>query len=325
MTDMVSNRLVGTMSMASGTALAEVLDILCDVHGSAMDGREHYPMYANYYAGVRHQLQTIADKLPCWVIVSPDGSEYIRRYTIGRTTDGSNIYLHEFRSSDKDHGSLGPNGPGLVHSHPWPGTSFIIAGAYDEERRVTKDGIHTIERRTYKPGYVSHLLPDTFHRVDLLNYEKRLVPTTWTLFITAPKVVEDTDEHDSWGFWDRSNGQYIPWRTFMRQSGIWPTTTPRPTNVVDGDDVIPAHTKAALSTSYQPGTLDCNATWWREKCAVMERDVKAATLTLGGAEGSAYPELPGLAKDAAKEITRLKEDVRRLEAELTKARPIGDT
>ena len=323
-----SNVLIGKAEVDGGTALAELLSILCDVQMSNMERYEGYPLYANYFAGMRHQLQDIADKLPCWVIVSPDGSEYLRRYTIGRMVDGSNVYLHEFRSSDKDYGPGGDINPAMLHSHPWQGTSFILAGAYDEERRVTKDGVDTVKRTVYKPGYVSHLRTDTFHRVDLLNLENRSIVTTWTLFITGPKPVKDTDTHDSWGFWDRVTGKYTPWRTFMRQNGIMPLATPRPTDsIAAAVEVEPAYETTAL-----PAAVGHDATWWRSKCVNMERDAKAAVLALGGVAGSAYPELPQLAKDAAKEAARLtarvrelEEEVLGLESELEHARLSSDT
>ena len=304
-----SNVLIGKVEVDSGTALSEVLAILCDIQMSNMERYEGYPRYANYFGGIRYQLQDIADKLPCWVIVSPDGSEYLRRYTISRMVDGSNVYLHEFRRGDLD---------SELHDHPWSGTSFILAGAYDEERRVTKDGVDTVERNTYKPGYVSHLRPDTFHRVDLINLENRSIVTTWTMFITGPKPVEDSDVHDSWGFWDRVTGKYTPWRTFMRQNGIVPLATPRPT---ENDSNIAVVTEAPVEPEYDttalPPTYDHNATWWRSKCVDMERDVKAAVLALGGVAGSAYPELPQLAKNAASEVARLTARVRELEGEVT--------
>jgi hypothetical protein len=214
--ELVSNQASGSAKIDSGAALSCVLEILADVQSKSLRGLEHYPMYANDYAIVRVRLEEIAARLPCWTIVSPDGSEYLRRYTIGRMADGSNVYLHCFQSSDKDQ---------ELHCHPWSGTSFILAGGYSEERRVTKDGVHSIERNIYQPGDVSVLRCDTFHRVDLTNVEQRPRAETWTLFITGPKQAEPDDSGDAWGFWSRETGEYIPWRTFMRTHGIDPKGT----------------------------------------------------------------------------------------------------
>ena len=303
MSELVSNQASGSAKIDSGTALSRVLNVLADVQSESLRGLEHYPVYyANKYAIVRAQLEEIAADLPCWVIVSPDGSEYLRRYTIGRMADGSNVYLHCFMSSDKDQ---------ELHCHPWPGTSFILAGGYDEERRgAFKNGVYSIDRFTYRPGDISVLRCDTFHRVDLTNVERRAHAETWTLFITAPKQAEPDDSGDAWGFWSRVTGEYIPWRTFMRTHGIDPKGT---------SDSLKLHAEIVESVepSAEASTQRIEAAdvaWWRQHFTKMQSDVTEAVISLASEVGSTDDRLSALAFDAVTEIRRLRARVASLEA-----------
>jgi len=123
------------------------------------------------------------------------------------------ILLHRFHRSDDDL---------ALHNHPWRwAISLILAGGYREEKRVVEattdprqvaydkggayeslDRGHHVEVREFHPGDINVLTSDTFHRVDLLDTD------AWSLFITGPKFA-------SWGFWDRDDGSYTPWRTFI--------------------------------------------------------------------------------------------------------------
>ena len=66
-----------------------------------------------------------------------------------------------------------------------------------------------VDVRRYRPGRFNVLAPHTFHRVELDR------GPCWTLIATGPIV-------QSWGFWDRATGRYLPWREFVRAKGMVP-------------------------------------------------------------------------------------------------------
>ena len=140
-------------------------------------------------------LLALAEKLPCRVIMGEQGP-YLSRYTLRELDDGGHVYLHFFHRGDADL---------QLHNHPWAGTSLILAGGYREERRVGQ----RVEERVYRPGDVSVLEPNTFHRIDLLEPERGC----WTLFSIGPRV-------QSWGFWDRDGGAFTPWREALAARGL---------------------------------------------------------------------------------------------------------
>lgn len=121
---------------------------------------------------------------------------YLSRYTLSTLPTGGHVYLHHFHRSDIDRD---------LHNHPWGGTSLILTGGYDEERRDL-DG-PSVNRRRFRPGCVNVLKPDTFHRVDLLTSD------CWTLFVASERV-------QSWGFWDRDTGLFTPWRDAIIRRGL---------------------------------------------------------------------------------------------------------
>lgn len=109
------------------------------------------------------------------IIIGPGQHEgepdYLRRWYILRHRDDEGcIYLHRFGRSDSDR---------ALHDHPWPWTTVILQGAYQE---YTPEGNHY---RT-QGDVVSRKATD-FHRVRLVT------PGVWTLFMTGKK------ERD-WGF-----------------------------------------------------------------------------------------------------------------------------
>lgn len=112
-----------------------------------------------------------------------------------------NLYLHKFHRSDDD---------GALHNHPWGwSVSLILAGGYEEERRVIDPqwGWKVI-RRKVKPFRLNIILGGTYHRVDLLEKD------CWSLFLAGPKT-------HSWNFWDRLTQEYTPWREFIaRKRGV---------------------------------------------------------------------------------------------------------
>lgn len=145
----------------------------------------------------------ISDRLPYRVIERPDGGPYlVRYYLLGGPRDknsedgqrGLNVYLHLFLSGDEEQ---------ELHSHPWgKSVSLILSGGYREERRVGNQ----VVTRTVRPGTLNFIAADDFHRVDLLKDH------AWTLFF-AGRVVQ------TWGFWNRTSGEFIPWReqVFIRR------------------------------------------------------------------------------------------------------------
>src|SRR6266498_4159033 len=108
-----------------------------------------------------------------------------------------NIMLHKFHMSDDD---------SALHNHPWKWSySLILAGGYVEERRINNyTNVHStfLTWRVFRPWQWNSIKADDFHRVDLIEKD------CWTLFIAGPKS-------QSWKFWDRKTGEYVPWREFI--------------------------------------------------------------------------------------------------------------
>jgi hypothetical protein len=143
-------------------------------------------------------LQALADTLPSRTFIGADEGPYLTRYILCKLPDRRQVNLHFFHRSDEDV---------QLHNHPWPGRSLILTGGYVEERLV--DG--EIRAKTFLPGDVSELRPDTFHRVDLLEPEKGC----WTLFTLGPK-------EQTWGFLERDLNTFTPWREFIAAKGLVP-------------------------------------------------------------------------------------------------------
>lgn len=145
---------------------------------------------------LRTLCERLAARLPKVVIPGADGSTYLERHTLvdfGHAV--GRVYLHHFHRGDEDR---------ELHNHPWYGLSWILVGGYREERRRwAPEGEHVVTRDV-RPGQLNVLFPFTFHRVDLLD------GPCWTLFLTGPVV-------QSWGFWNRTTGRYLPWREFVRK------------------------------------------------------------------------------------------------------------
>lgn len=155
---------------------------------------------------VRRLLVRLANELPVRFIRGHDDSPYLERYyvcgdpTILKLFDDKRlrvwqrlftrlplVYLHRFARSDQD---------GDLHNHPWSGFSLILAGGYSEERR---GDVGEVRRIVYRPGSVNRLEANTFHRVDLLEED------CWSVIVTFGKT-------QTWGFWNRESGIFIPWR-----------------------------------------------------------------------------------------------------------------
>jgi hypothetical protein len=155
----------------------------------------------------------VAPLFPARVIERDNGDPYLERYYVcgrapayfpvpvkERLAFLPTVFLHRFVRSDQDR---------ELHNHPWDhSTSFILAGGYREERRWAifendEDfDCFEVHEHTFRPGDLNRISCDDFHRVDLLEHD------AWTIFITGTKK-------QSWGFWDRDTGEFIPWREHL--------------------------------------------------------------------------------------------------------------
>lgn len=141
----------------------------------------------------------LAKHLPSITIPTSEGKPYLTRYYLfGKDCKWGNIYLHHFHCSDTD---VGESGSYLLHSHPWWGLSFILAGGYEEERRVSEIWTYVL-RKTVRPFTFNYLSPDDCHRVDLLQQD------AWSIFICGSR-----SEKRDWYFWDRETNEKIDWRS----------------------------------------------------------------------------------------------------------------
>jgi len=129
--------------------------------------------------------------------ITKDGIPYLTRfYVFLKDRVFGNIFVHFFHRSDMD---IGTNGLGLLHNHPFRGTSisFILSGGYREERRAADGSVYS---KLVKPFTFNVLREGDFHRVDLLDEKKGC----WTIFVVGSR------KNRTWGFWDRVTKEYIP-------------------------------------------------------------------------------------------------------------------
>jgi len=152
----------------------------------------------------RQLVKTIPRRREIW---NREGTSlYLERWYIlgGPSEEGEwkdaplQVCIHRFARSDED---------GALHNHPWEQSmSFILAGGYSEERRVTdrNTGAVQVKRYFYPPFHFNLIASDDFHRVDLFEED------CWTIFVSSKKT-------QSWGFWDRVTGVFTPWREFIAQ------------------------------------------------------------------------------------------------------------
>lgn len=147
---------------------------------------------------LRNILKRALALLPSRTIVGRDGVPYLTKHTLANFgKDSYRVHLHEFHRGDEDV---------ELHNHPWIGVGIILSGGYREERRWDGGVVH---KHDFLPGMVNVVGPATFHRVDLLGAK------CWTLFFSGPVT-------QSWGFWNRTTGVYLPWRTFIASKGLTP-------------------------------------------------------------------------------------------------------
>lgn len=172
---------------------------------------------------IRWFCERLAKHLPLRVIGRGNGDAYLERYYLcgrapayfpvpvkARLQFLPTVFLHRFVCSDEDD---------ELHNHPWDrSVSFILAGGYEEERRVpattpvlhsygpvTKLVEHDVWKvivRRIRPFTFNHIGVGDFHRVDLLEKD------AWTIFVTGKKM-------QTWGFWDRYTGKFLQWREHL--------------------------------------------------------------------------------------------------------------
>ncbi len=131
-------------------------------------------------------------------IILGEHGPYLSRYTVRELESGIRLYLHHFHRSDADDD---------LHNHPWSRSSTILAGSYTEER------LHPDRASARAPtsGDSVDLMPNTFHRVDLLD------PAAGVL-----DALRTSRRVQSWGFIDRENKTFTPWREALTRRGLVP-------------------------------------------------------------------------------------------------------
>lgn len=157
-----------------------------------------------------------------YTIRAPDGSPYLSRILLPRVTiplvGQFRPMLHHFHQADDD----------TLHSHPWSwAVSFILAGAYDEERLT---GDSDVDRYMTAEGWcqlcgkwrgtctghapeVDHKLVRWFNKLTGADYHRvtKLRGDVWTLFVAGERKPDD-----AWGFLDE-RGKHVPWQEFLAE------------------------------------------------------------------------------------------------------------
>ncbi len=116
-------------------------------------------------------------------VIGEVSAPYLRRWWQVPRNEQCNVYLHEILRSDDDR---------ALHDHPWPNTSFVLAGRYVEH---TPDGSFLREA-----GWSGSRPAEAAHRLEILPGERAI-----TLFMTGPKLRE-------WGF--HCPKGWVHWRDF---------------------------------------------------------------------------------------------------------------
>lgn len=162
-------------------------------------------------AGGMNQLADIkamAETLPKREIRFSGGELYLVRYALhgwmpdNKVVTPANVYLHHILLPDED---------GAPHSHPWEWfRTTVLHGGYLQELvpsdpEIRKMVNHTSD--TVTVGDTREMRSDNYHRISTV------LPDTWTLVITGPKVA-------SWGF--MVDGAEVPWRDRLLSRGIQP-------------------------------------------------------------------------------------------------------
>jgi hypothetical protein len=147
-----------------------------------------YSSIEDVQAWARAKMQ----RTPDFVIGEPE-RPYLRRWWIMPRNETCNVYLHEILRSDDDRAG---------HDHPWPNTSFVIEGQY-EEIAFWRDQPWVEEYRcTRRAGDVVQRQAEDTHRLILPDGGRAI-----SLFLTGPKVRD-------WGFWCPNGERWVHWRDF---------------------------------------------------------------------------------------------------------------
>lgn len=108
------------------------------------------------------RLRRMTDRPPDEIIGSP---AFLHRWDLVPRTRWRSIYLHAIFGSDNQM---------VLHDHPWPSLSCILAGAY-VEHRIRAGGIH--ERRLVEAGDIAFRLPGSPHRLEMPEGDPPLLDT----------------------------------------------------------------------------------------------------------------------------------------------------
>lgn len=139
-------------------------------------------------AHLLERLWRATDRAPDEILGTP---AFLDRWDLVPRNRWRSFYLHKIFGSDNDM---------VLHDHPWPSVSFILAGSYIEHR-IRAGGIHV--RQLRKAGDVIFRLPSTPHRLEMPDGPGA---PCWTLLLAGPRVRE-------WGF--HAEDGWVPWREFM--------------------------------------------------------------------------------------------------------------
>lgn len=125
-----------------------------------------------------------------------NSGRYLTKYLLRKDRDGSKLLLHHFHRGDEDK---------ELHSHPWSGTSLILAGGY-REYRLARGEVREIR---YVEGDLVPLNKGLYHRVELLD------KSCWTLLVHGPSS-------KTWDFLNVETGKKTPWKKFLKKKGLAP-------------------------------------------------------------------------------------------------------
>jgi hypothetical protein len=126
-------------------------------------------------------------------VIGPADNPYLRRWWIIPRNPWCNVYLHEILRSDDDRAG---------HDHPWPNTSLLIDGGYEEVIYDEFSPWLEYQRVERKAG-------DTIVR-QATDTHRLIVPDGGrciSLFMTGPKERE-------WGFWCPDGKGWVHWQKF---------------------------------------------------------------------------------------------------------------
>ncbi|MFE0058766.1 hypothetical protein [Streptomyces sp. NPDC059003] len=94
-----------------------------------------------------------------------------------------------------------PGGKPLPHSHPWGFDSYILMGAYDEDRyRLGGNQVHTERGVTHQFGSTNRVDRALYHEVTRVH-----APGA-----TMSLMVCGRGERGAWGYLDLSTGRHLP-------------------------------------------------------------------------------------------------------------------